>query len=301
MVSLEPMRSVGVVLLVLALLASCAHAGSTNEKHPVKADLGQYRTCTLNVDSDRMPTAEPDASAFEDYLAGRLKEGGVLQPLEMMESGTPDLTLRIRVTDAKETTDAADVKLVVMIVETRSGDELGELEVTGTAKTQTNEDKTRGARRNALHHAADEIVSYIASKRSSGGGREPPPPAPRVSNAPPRAEDPFRQETPGQKQKICASTCGTPSSSALSESEIQRVTTQVDGSLQALRSCLDRVGGDRVEPAVILRFGGGGDLVGMRIDMGGYEDLLCVDAVRTRPPRVRVAREAMVRCVFHCS
>jgi len=30
-----------------------------------------------------MPTAEPDASAFEDYLAGRLKEGGVLQPLEI--------------------------------------------------------------------------------------------------------------------------------------------------------------------------------------------------------------------------
>jgi len=33
------------------------------------------------------------------------------------------------VTDAKETNDAADVKLVVSIVETRSGDELGELEV----------------------------------------------------------------------------------------------------------------------------------------------------------------------------
>src|SRR5947199_10561604 len=112
-VSSEPMRSVGAILLVFALLVSCAHAGSTNEKHPVKADLGQYRTCTLNLDADRMPSAEPDASAFEDYLAGRLKEGGVLQPLEMMESGTPDLTLRIRVADAKESNDAADAKLVV--------------------------------------------------------------------------------------------------------------------------------------------------------------------------------------------
>jgi len=295
------MRSVGAILLVIVLLASCAHAGSTNEKHAVKADLAQYRTCTLTLDSDRLPTAEPDASAFEDYLAGRLEDGGVLHPLEMMAGGTPDLTLRIRVTDAKETNDAADVKLAVTIVETRSGDELGEVEVTGNAKA---EDKNRGARRNALHHAADEIVSYIASKRGSGTTRpsaEPVASSPRTNALPP-AEDPFRKETPGEpRQKICASTCSTPSSSALGEAEVQRVTTAVDQHLHALRACLDRVGGDRVEPAVILRFGGGGVLIGMRIDMGGFEDLLCVDAVRTRPPRIKVSRESMVRCLFHCS
>ncbi len=297
MVSSEPMRSGAAFLLAIA---ACAHAGSTSEKHAVKADLAQYRTCTLTVDSDRLSSPEPDASAFEDYLAGRLRDGGVLQPLEMMEPGTPDLTLRIRVAEAKESGGASDVKLVVFVVETRSGDELGELEVTGSAKS---DDKAlRTARRDALHHAADEIVSYLASKRGSGRVAEPtsPPPRAAASASLPPAEDPFRPAA-NARQPICASTCATPSSSALGEAEVQRVTSALDGHLQALRACLERVGGGRVEPAIILRFGPDGGVTAMRVDMGGFEDLLCVDQVRMRPPRVRASRESMVRCVYHCS
>jgi hypothetical protein len=213
----------------------------------------------------------------------------------MMEPGTPDLTLRIRVADAKESGAAAEVKLVVDVVETRSGDELGELEVTGSAKGD--EKAIRTARRDALHHAADEIVSYLASKRGSARVVEAPAP---VASSTPSAEDPFRNDT-GPRQKICASSCSTPSSSSLGEAEIQRMTTGIDGHLQALRACLDRVGGSRVEPAIILRFGADGHVAAMRIDMGGFEDLLCVDQIRTRPPRIRASRESMVRCVFHCS
>ncbi len=291
------MRSVGAILLAVALAGACGHTGSTSEKHPVKTDLAQYRTCTLTVDSDRLANPEPDASAFEDYLAGRLRDDGVLQPLEMMEAGTPDLTLRVRFAEAKEA--AADVKLFVTVVETRSGDELGELEVTGSAKSE--EKGLRTARRDALHHAADEIVSYLASKRGSGRVVEAPPaPRPVASSAVPAAEDPFRNDT-GPRQKICASACSMPSSSSLGEAEVQRMTTAIDGHLQALRACLDRVGGSRVEPAIILRFGADGHVAAMRVDMGGFEDLLCVDQVRTRPPRIRASRESMVRCVFHCS
>ena len=39
---------------------------------------------------------------------------------------------------------------------------------------------------------------------------------------------------------------------------------------------------------------------GLKIDAGGYDDLVCVQDARSRPPRVTVSRAASVRCEYRC-
>jgi hypothetical protein len=217
----------------------------------------------------------------------------------------------------------ASVKLVVLFVETRSGDELGEIEVNGRAKGDSVKDDGRheSVRRAALHQAADEIASYLEDKRGRGDA---PPRAEPSHVASPKAapsaspgEDPFAESDPNVQHKVCLSRCDAPASSSLGQTELERTALAVDKTLLSLRACLDRVGGTRIEPAIILRFrgegGGAQRLVGMRVDMGGYEDLVCVDGVRARLPNVPPLparpsaaptgreRDSMVRCVHHCS
>jgi hypothetical protein len=67
-----------------------------------------------------------------------------------------------------------------------------------------------------------------------------------------------------------------------------------------VRVCLDRVNAQQIRPAVIVRFEASGQLSGVKIDAGGYDDLTCVQDARSHPPQLTVSRAASVRCEYRC-
>ena len=72
--------------------------------------------------------------------------------------------------------------------------------------------------------------------------------------------------------------------------------------MKELRSCLDSVGAQLVEPAVLLRFSPDGRLRHMRVDVGGFEHLGCIENIKSRPPRgVYTTRATMLRCEYRCT
>ena len=72
--------------------------------------------------------------------------------------------------------------------------------------------------------------------------------------------------------------------------------------MKDLRECLDRVGAQLVVPAVLLRFSPDGQLRHMRVDVGGFEQMECIQQIRARMPRkVTTSRASLLRCEYRCT
>ena len=101
---------------------------------------------------------------------------------------------------------------------------------------------------------------------------------------------------------MCATECHPPASSTSSHDEQYRVAAGMNPTMKELRDCLDRVGAQLVDPAVLLRFSPDGQLRHMRVDVGGYEQNECIQQIRSRPPRsVWTSRASLLRCEYRCT
>jgi hypothetical protein len=291
-----------ILVSLLVALAACGSTPKTTVSQPITVDLGKYETCAIDFDARDLKEGQRGGAAFAAYLEGRLREEGVLEPVEPGKTADADVTLRVRPVPEKDA--AAAVTMAVEVIATKSSETLGVFEATGKQEDPGG-GIAAGPRGVALQRAADEIASFLKTKRTQkarAAVRAKPAPAPPPPPPTNPADDPFAPRPPNVPlPPICASECECPASSALPPAELTKLTQRIDPTLKFLRACLGNVGAHLVEPAVLFRFGDDGRLVGMRIDMGGYEEqLLCVDDIRAAPPRVRTFRSAMVRCRWHC-
>lgn len=284
-------RLLASIIVVSSLHAACARTGSTKVHRPIAVDLGRFETCRVEIAAP-LADGKRATSAFVAYLEGRLRDDVAIEPTD---APSADVLIRIRPGEARSPTSVSLFVEVVLVDEDKI---VGSFEVSGEQDDLGGATR-RGPRGIALQRAADEIAATMKASTKTSRRRAPPaaPAEPALSHA----EDPFAPRSPDVRPPVCLSTCTLPSSSTVSKRELSTLTIRIDPTLQTLRECLHRVGADLVEPAVLLRFGEGGQLVGMRVDVGGFEDLLCVQDVWAAPPLVRTSHPAIVRCLFHCS
>jgi hypothetical protein len=127
-----------------------------------------------------------------------------------------------------------------------------------------------------------------------------PPPQPSTPtgdpNGPPVELSPTAPPEPAPGE--CLTTCGA-DEGALTPEEHKRVAASLEPAMRTLRACLDRIGAELVEPTLLLRFAPTGQPVDIRIDVGGYEQLECIQPVRTTPINVSSSKR-LLRCVYRC-
>jgi hypothetical protein len=282
-------------LLVLGLMTACAKSSTLVESRPLTADFDVYRSGAVEVDPTNMEGGVKGSQELLTYLEGKLKQGGVLEPLAA-EKGA-QLLIRIRAT-ANAGED--DMRLLVDFVDAKNGETIGQVAIVAN---------TLGAKNSgpALRRVADEIVGYmrthrgvpVSAKAGPGGVK-------RVAASAPTALAPSGAATdrppgPGVLTSAgCTTTCTPDSSSALSAEERNTIATNLQPMLKDVRVCLDRVSAQEIHPAVIVRFESNGQMSQLKVDAGGYDDLSCVHEVRSRPPNVSISREASVRCEYRC-
>jgi hypothetical protein len=186
------------------------------------------------------------------------------------------------------------VNLRVLLIDTRTKVALGELEAAGTlAPPSTGDDGSEPPRLLALRGAAERILDVLEARRrvAAAGGKPAPPPPPPLPDGPGVAGS-----------AICTTQCAPPATATSSYEEQHRVAAGIDATMKELRVCLDRVGAQLIEPAVLLRFGPDGELRHLRVDVGGYEQLACIRAIRARVPRsVSTTRASLLRCTYRCT
>lgn len=95
--------------------------------------------------------------------------------------------------------------------------------------------------------------------------------------------------------------CHPDSFSAIPTGDERAIAKGVTKLMEGLRDCLDRVGGQSVRPATILRFTDDGQLTNVRIDVGGYEGNECVRGLQSIRPPVSASRGTSMRCEYVCS
>jgi hypothetical protein len=98
----------------------------------------------------------------------------------------------------------------------------------------------------------------------------------------------------------CVSTCSADATSPLPHVDELQIADRVRRVLGAARQCLQRVGGDKIRPAVLLRFTVAGAMTNVRFDLGGYEDLGCAKELPRQVPRLAASRGTTVRCELRC-
>gem|GEM_PF-3581569 len=291
------MRAALVVLLALvAALAcgACVKRERAVETRPVTADLAAYWTCAVVFASDGRGEDANEAFTFVPWFESRVRERGVFEPLERDASSEAEVVLRLDASGASGEGDRVLLRVLVLDAKTRA--ELGELEAEGSATPAQDAapagDAAETKRALALRSAADRILDHLKEKRrasiASGRASAPPPP-------PPLPDGP-----PVGPSAVCSTQCLAPAATSSSHDEQYRVSAGVDPLMRGLRDCLDRVGAQLVTPAVLLRFGPDGRLRHVRVDVGGYEDLECVQHVRTRPVRASTTRASILRCELRC-
>jgi len=273
------------VVLALALATGCAQNGTVQESRAPAAELAGYRTAAIEVATQGMADPEKDAATFLSHLEGKLRAGGFLEP-RPIDKGA-ELVIRVRMIPNSE----EDVRFAVDLVDAGSRRTVGQITVTGTAV---------GNRIDvALRHAGDEVFAYLrahhreSAKRTARGlAPPPPPPTPAAPAGPPAAGTVVKG--------ACSTLCKPDSSSELVPEDRQRVAEAMSVLLSEVRTCLDRVNAEAIEPAVILRFEAGGVLTSLRIDAGGFEDLACITEARRKQPPPRTSRAAAARCDHRC-
>lgn len=261
------------------------------ETQPVTDKLSAYWTCAVMFTSDGSGPDANEAFTFVPWFEGRMRERGVFEPLGRDEGAEAEVTLRLA---AAQSGNEVDVHAA--IVDTRTKADLGELEAVAViAPIADGGDPSESPRFVALRSAASQILELLREKRrtSMNEARRAPPPvvAPKLPDGPPVAGS-----------AVCTTECHPPASSTSSHDEQYRVAAGIGPTMKELRDCLDRVGAQLVNPAVLLRFSPDGQLRHMRVDVGGYETNECIQQIRSRPPRsVWTTRASLLRCEYRCT
>ncbi len=287
-----------IALVVLVCVPSCASRDVARETLPVTNDLGAYWTCAVAFTSDGRGDDANEAFTFVPWLEQRAREKGVFEPLEKDAAKEAEALLRV---DAKGDGDRVVLRLLVIDMKTK--EELGEVEAVGspppvsaTAAAPAATDVVETERGRALRAAADRILDFLKEKRrvASATPKKPPPATP--PDAPPVSQ------TTVAGSAVCSTQCLVPAAAHATHGDKYGVSAAVTPMMRALRDCLDRVGGQLVVPAVLLRFGPDGRVRHIRVDVGGYEELECIQNVRARAVvRASTGRATILRCEYRCS
>jgi hypothetical protein len=283
-------RVAAMVMALFALLVStaCVRRDTPVENQPLSDNLAAYWTCAVTFTSDGRGEDANEAFTFLPWFETRVRERGVFEPLGRDEGAEAEVTLRV-----EASTGDNRVTLRVLVIDTRTKEPLGELESLASLDAGTDGgDFPESKRLVALHNAADRILEVMKEKRrtSTGKARRPPPPPPVVD------------QEPVGGSAVCSTQCHPPASAVSSHDEQHRVALGMNATMKQLRDCLDRVGAQLVDPAVLLRFSPDGQLRHMRLDVGGYEQNECVRGVKTRPPQgVWTTRASLLRCEYRCT
>jgi hypothetical protein len=291
--ALAPVALVGLVTLgTLAPSTACVKREAAVETQPVTDKLSAYWTCAVTFTSDGSGADANEAFTFVPWFEGRMRERGVFEPLGRDEGAESEVTMRVAV---EQSGSSVDVRAAIL--DTRTKAFLGELEaVVRIAATPDGGDPSESPRFVALRSAASQILEVLRDKRriSMNEARRappPPPPPPKLPDGPPVAGS-----------AVCVTECHPPASSTSSHDEQYRVAGGINPTMKELRDCLDRVGAQLVNPAVLLRFSPDGQLRHMRVDVGGYEQNECIQQVRARQPRgVWTSRASLLRCEYRCT
>lgn len=277
-----------IAVVAIVLSAACVKRDAAVENRPLADNLAAYWTCAVTFSSDGRGPDANEAFAFVPWFEGRVRERGVFDPLARDEGAEAEVTLRLEATSANDR-----LTLRLLVADTRTMEPLGDLEaLTALGAGADGGDGAESRRMVALRGAADLLIDALREKRhaSTAKARRLPPP-------PSTAED-----APVGGSAICTTECHPPAASASSHDEQYRVASGMNATMKELRGCLDRVGAQLVDPAVLLRFSPDGQLRHMRVDVGGYEQTECVRAVRARPPRgIWTTRASILRCEHRCT
>ena len=277
-------------LALIAVLAGCAKGSSVVESRPLKTDFDNFRSGAVEVDPRFIEGGEEASQDLLTYLEGKLRAGAILEPRPAYQGA--QLLIRIHATASS---GAEDMRLIVDFVDAKSGETIGQLSIAGSvAGTKGN---------SALRSVADEIVSYMRSHRTAAiSAKASPSAAAMPSVLAPAAAATEQPLGPGVVVRGgCTTTCAPDSSSALTPDDQKRIVDAVEPLLKGTRMCLDRVSAQQINPAVIVRFESSGQMSGLKIDAGGYDDLTCVQELASRPLRVMASRAASVRCEYRCA
>lgn len=280
---------------ILALSAvACAKRDVVVEIAPATEKFARARSCAVSFSSDAGGQDASEASTFVPWFEERLREvrfcDPVVAPSGQAVGAAPELTLRL-----EATRDTEQIDLRVEISDPRTSASYGELEAFGAMPRTQGDGAALPRRQTALRSAADQVIDLLREQRRASASQGRPAPA-RATQATLRLGD-----APFAGGVVCATECRPPSSSISTHAELHRVAGAMDPTMKALRECLDRVGAQLIVPAVLLRFAPDGELQHVRIDVGGYEQLGCIQEIRTRPPRgVSTTRASELRCEYHC-
>ena len=281
------MLALAILVVALVLASACVRRDTAVENQPLSDNLAAYWTCAVAFSTDGRGADANEAFTFVPWFEGRVRERGVFEPLGRDEGAEAEVTLRL-----EASTGNNRVTLRLLVVDTRTREPLGDLEALASLDGNADAgDFPESKRTVALRSAADQIIEALKEKRraSASKARRPPPP-------------PEPEQAPVGGSAVCTTQCHPPAASASSHDEQYRVAQGMNATMKELRECLDRVGAQLVDPAVLLRFSPDGQLRHMRVDVGGYEQNECIRAVRTRPPRgVWATRASLLRCEYRCT
>jgi hypothetical protein len=261
------------------------------ETVPLTDNLAAYWTCSVAYASDGHGEDANEAFTFVPWFEGRVRERGVFDPLARDEGPEAEVTLKL---EASQGDDRVSLRLNVLDTRTRAP--LGELEAVSVLDAAADAgDGTESRRLVALRTAADRILDRLQERRRASMAKARHAPTPAVAA-------PLPDGPPVGAAAVCSTQCSVPASTSSSHGEQHSVAAGVNGTMKELRECLDRVGGQLVVPAVLLRFSPDGQLRHMRVDVGGFEQLECIQQVRARLPRsVRTSRASLLRCEYRCT
>jgi hypothetical protein len=284
--------AVAVALVVLlASTAGCVRKDVAVETSPLTDNLAAYWTCTVAYASDGHGEDANEAFTFVPWFEGRVRERGVFDPLARDEGAEAEVTLRLEATQGDD-----HVSLRVGVFDTHTHAQLGELEAAGVLDAAGDAgDASESRRLVALRSAADRILDRLQERRRSSMAK--------ARRAPPAAAPaPLPDGPPVGAAAVCSTQCSVPASTSSSHGEQYSVASAVTPTMKQLRACLDRVNAQLVVPAVLLRFSPDGQLRHMRVDVGGFEQLECIQQIRTRLPRsVTTSRASLLRCEYRCT
>jgi hypothetical protein len=292
------------------VIAAC---GQTRETRSV-SDLTRYQACRLEID-------ESTKSAYRDLLTEQIEGGLTHQGVcEMTPSG--DLVLRIkpRVRAMGIQTEKggphAEANVEVTVVDGATGKEVGAFS-TRVDSTDDTVQTLRGMNdEKALRRAAEEIVTFVRSKR--GGGRSvakrgpsgswspalethaaPPASVPPPSATGPAVSAGATAQAAVPPPRGCSLQCIVPHHGAISHEDEVRLTSELGATLTELHACLGDTAGVNV---LTLRFNSQSKLVSVGIDVGDQEreERPCMETVRTRVPAATMPGPTTVRCNERC-
>lgn len=279
-------RAFGVVVLLSGIaLASASCGKGVNEARPLTVSMDDYKTATIDFDPKSAENGEKVAPGFIAYLETKLKTLGAFEPAAPEAA---QMIIRVRPGPGAGMDD--DLHLVVDLVDTKTRATVGQLNITTSAMG--------GKSDAALRRAGDEIATYIREHRraplkiAKGNNDFTPSTFSSAGVAPP---------TPGVVTKDnCTTTCKSDSTSMVSPEDLQRIAERVAPTLGQARICLDRVSAQNINPSIIVRFETAGQLISLKLDAGGYDELACVLEAKSRVPSLTTSRQASLRCEHRC-